>query len=126
MTHRDEFLSQLAALARDLMPSICEDYRASECECAGRFDDEHDADCLPSMQVTIGVDGAGWGFQTGDNSYSGGAYGFAHWGIAALYRDTDPYEFARAILEDLEGTCDDLSTRFFYDESNVRGARVAK
>lgn len=106
MNAREEFLSDLAELARDLIPEIADDYRVSD-------DKECDA---PGMQVTIGADESGWSYQTGDNSYTGGAYGYRCWGVGYLYRDTDPEDFARAILEDLESVADS-DEKFFFDSA---------
>lgn len=107
-TARDEFIGELRELARDLIPTIADDYRAYE-----YHDPEDD---VPSMLVTIGADESGWSYQTGDNSFSGGAYHYATWGVQALYRNSDPAEFARLLVEDLESAADD-ETRFFYDSN---------
>lgn len=78
----DKIIPEWVRLFRSLKPEIGDDYRASD-DCD---------DNTPGMQVTIGFtpsdnDGpAGWHYQTGDNSYSGGAYGHAHWGVISLYR----------------------------------------
>jgi hypothetical protein len=54
------------------------------------------------MQLTIGADSEGWSYQTGDNSFSGGAYGYATWGLGYIQRDSDPAQVANDILRDLE------------------------
>jgi hypothetical protein len=94
MNNRDELLADMAELARRLIPIIGDD-------------DSFGEDSAPSMQVTIGcecpsADSMSWSYQTGDNSYTGGAYGYAFWGIGYLYRDTDPADFARQIVSSLE------------------------
>lgn len=71
--------NQVCLLLKSLKPDIGDEYRACE-----------DDDC-PGMCVTIGVtpqpDGyLQWSFQTGDNSFTGGAYGHHHWGVVYLYR----------------------------------------
>lgn len=78
-------LSDLTALLLELQSEIGDEYRAP--------DDDGDE---PSMQVTIGVNanGSAWGWQSGDNSYTGGAYSFPHWGVATLYRDLDEQQIA--------------------------------
>jgi hypothetical protein len=46
-----------------------------------------DEENLPGMVVTIGYSPNGdWDYQTGDNSFSGGAYGHPHWAVVYLYR----------------------------------------
>ena len=93
-----QFKADLVELARALITTIADDDR-----CSDDPDDEN-----PGILVTVGADANGWGYQTGGNSYSGGAYGFATWGLGYLYRDTDPEEFASAILSDLaDGAPDD-------------------
>lgn len=77
ITSRKEqiIVNQWAALLRLLKRDIGDDYRAYE-------DSE-----TPSMLVTFGLDADGeWAYQTGDNSYVGGAYGCAHWGLVYLDR----------------------------------------
>lgn len=89
--HHDD----LVALVSSLIPTIGDEYRAPE----GTLDDE------PSMQLTVGfsADGSEYGYQTGDNSYTGGAYGFPHWAVVTLTRDSRPDEIAREIIDQAEG-----------------------
>jgi hypothetical protein len=62
----------------------------------------YDADDVPYIQVTIGIDGrGGWGYQTGDNSYSGAAYHYPYWGVAEVYRRRDVRETARDVARQL-------------------------
>lgn len=72
---RDEIRGLLETLRDD----IGEEYRASV------------EDTEPSMMVTFGFTpktGA-WGYQTGDNSFTGGAYNHPDWSVITLYRETD-------------------------------------
>ena len=85
----EEFRADMVQLVAFLIPDIADDYRAYE-DCA--------EDSEPSMLLTIGADASGWSYQTGDNSYSGGAYGFADWSSVALYRDSDPESVADEII----------------------------
>ena len=41
------------------------------------------------------------GCQTGDNSYSGGAYGYRNWGLGSIDDETDSDELAEEIIEQL-------------------------
>ncbi len=82
----------------ELKKQIGDDYRANE-----------EDDC-PGMCVTIGFTpesedkdaswsgisfcAGGWGYQTGDNSFSGGAYGHPHWAVISLYRTSNSTELA--------------------------------
>lgn len=86
----DTIEAEVAALLADLIPTIGDEYRAAE------------EDDVPGMCVTVGMNDTGaWGYQTGDNSYTGGAYGFPYWGIGYLYRDSDPAAVARGIVDEI-------------------------
>ena len=85
--------AEWARLLRSLKPDIGDDYRAS------------DDDMLPGMQVTFGVtlgeDGfLSWSYQTGDNSYTGGAYGHPVWAVVSLYRRSNSRELAKEAMEE--------------------------
>lgn len=78
----------LVSLKRD----IGDEYRAS-----GDRDDS-----TPGMQVTIGADDTGaWSYQTGDNSYTGGAYGMPYWGVISLYRCSNSTDLARDVIDQI-------------------------
>lgn len=85
-------IGELAALLKALKKDICDDYR---------IDDQEDGP--PIMCVTVGCDiGTGeWGFQTGDNSYTGGAYGYHHWGVGYLTRRSNSRDVANDIIADI-------------------------
>lgn len=75
-----------------LKPEISDEFR-----CSDEPDDE-----TPGMQVTIGfTPGNGWGYQTGDNSFTGGAYGHPHWAVISLYRRSNCAELANEIESEL-------------------------
>lgn len=93
ITKRKEqiIVNQWAALLRVLKRDIADDYRATE-------DPE---DTVPGMLVTFGLSAAGdWSYQTGDNSYTGGAYGFPYWGLAYLDRRSNCKKLAQAAFND--------------------------
>lgn len=89
--------SQWTTLVANLIPCIGDSYRAS---------DDPDDD-TPGMCLTIGFTpedaqhDCRWAYQTGDNSFSGGAYGHPHWAVVSLYRDSDPAEIAEEIVSEL-------------------------
>ena len=59
-------------------------------------------DTIPTMMVTIGANSQGeWSYQTGDNSYTGGAYGFPHWAIVYLTRRSNSTYLARDIVDQI-------------------------
>ena len=56
------------------------------------------ADCC-FLSLTIGASGESkrFGAQTGDNSYTGGAYGYPHWAVVNIYASDKPKDVARDI-----------------------------
>ena len=88
ITNRKEqmIVNQWAKLLRALKADICDDYRCT--------DDPEDN--TPGMLVTFGLsDDGSWSYQTGDNSFSGGAYGHACWGLAYLTRRSRSKDLAQ-------------------------------
>lgn len=84
---------EVRALLIELKAQIGDEYRAPGCE------DES----TPSIQITIGA-GAGlesWNYQTGDNSYSGGAYGFPFWGVVTLDRRSNCADLAADAVDQI-------------------------
>jgi|688.fasta_scaffold218520_2 hypothetical protein len=53
----------------------------------------------PSIEVTLACDETGYALQLGDNSFSGPAYSFRHWGVASIYRNSNCRELARDLIE---------------------------
>jgi hypothetical protein len=89
---------EIVALLAHLIPTIADDDRA----------DPEATD--PSMSVTFGADPDGWSYQTGDNSFTGGAYGYQDWAVITIDRDSDPDSLAEDVLGqfgDLDDTNDD-------------------
>lgn len=85
-------------LLTSLIPDIGDDYRCSD------DPDDDTPGILVTFGVTVGDDGTlSWGYQTGDNSYSGGAYGHPVWGIAYLYRDSDCTALAQGAMNECLG-----------------------
>ncbi len=86
----DGMIPEWVRLFKALKQDIGDDYRAS--------DDPEDN--TPGMCVTIGFtpesedNDASWSYQTGDNSYSGGAYSHPHWAVVSLYRRSNCKELA--------------------------------
>lgn len=90
------FRDDMVRLATILIPTIGEEYRATE------------EDTEPSMAVTVGADVNGWNFQTGDNSFTGDAYSFADWAVTYLTRDTKPDDFADDVIRQLQDVETDI------------------
>jgi len=55
------------------------------------------------MDLTIATDDCGiqWNYQTGDNSFTGGAYGLPHWAVTSITPDSDPLEVYEYIIDEL-------------------------
>lgn len=95
----DKLVPEWTRLFKSLKPDIADDYRCS---------DEPD-DNTPGMQVTIGFTpsdparerGCQWQYQTGDNSFSGGAYGHSYWAVICLYRRANCRELAKECAEQI-------------------------
>lgn len=87
-------VNQWAALLRLLKRDIGDEYRCT---------DDRD-DKTPGMLVTFGLNETGeWSYQTGDNSYTGGAYGFHYWGLAYLNRRSNCKELAQDAFDEAYG-----------------------
>jgi hypothetical protein len=83
-------IKELAALIKAVKRNIDNDCRASD-------DNE---DTLPRIQLTCGINYQGeWSYQTGDNSYTGGAYGYPYWAVISVYRRSNSRGLAREILD---------------------------
>ena len=83
--------SDIESLVEAVKEEISDEYRASE------DDDE------PGIQLTVGWDGKeNWSYQSGDNSFTGGAYGYQHWAVVSVHRDTDAERLASDIRGQLE------------------------
>ena len=62
------------------------------------------------MDITIATNGetcdvtgsVHWGYQTGDNSYTGGAYSYQNWAVGTLEYDTNVEELALDLIDQLE------------------------
>ena len=116
----DSLLPEITALVCELKPSrawwIVRDGEpledasyATEEEAETAMEDREEAYCevAPvSVQLTVGAtvgEGrASWGYQTGDNSYTGGAYGHPFWGIAYVTHESDPEAIASEILSEID------------------------
>jgi hypothetical protein len=85
---------ELAACLESLKSDICDDYIA-------------EGDDLPGIDITLACDSRGYAVQTGDNSYSGSAYSYRHWGVGRLYRDTDCMELAGGLINQCRDLAED-------------------
>ncbi len=89
---RTPSIGELASLIKELKGQIGDDYRVSD----------DPSDDTPGMCLTIGCSyDKNWSYQTGDNSYSGGAYAHPFWGVGSIYRNSNSREVAKEIIEDV-------------------------
>jgi hypothetical protein len=85
-------IAEISRLLVALKKDIADDYRCT---------DDPD-DTTPGMLVTIGASPNGsWSYQTGDNSFTGGAYGHRHWGLCYLNRRSNSRELAREAINEI-------------------------
>ena len=86
-------IRDVARLVRQVKLDIQDDYLAFE-------DDER-----PSIQLTVAADtlNGDWTYQTGDNSYSGGAYHYRFWGVTGVYQDSNCLEVAKDLVGQVKG-----------------------
>jgi hypothetical protein len=84
-------IKDLTKLVKHVKSYIADDYRAFE-------EDE-----TPGIQLTVGwnAETGEWGYQSGDNSYTGGAYHYPIWGVVGIYRRSNSLEIARDIRNQL-------------------------
>ncbi len=98
--------SELAALVRDVRSQISPEYRVS---------DDAD-DNTPGICLTVGANLKGeWSYQTGDNSFTGGAYHFPHWAVVSVYKDSHSYNLADEIREELAEALHNEAEGIEYD-----------
>jgi len=80
-------IKELSSLIKSIKPHICDDYK-----------DENDE--LPRIDLTCAINDNGeWGYQTGDDSYSGAAYFYPHWAVVSIYRRSNSRDLAKEIRE---------------------------
>lgn len=63
-----------------------------------------DEESAPGIDITIGwnPESGDWSYQTGDNSFTGGAYGYPVWATGRVYRSTNCRELARDLIAQLD------------------------
>lgn len=51
------------------------------------------------LEITLGAGPNGYALQTGDNSFTGPAYHYRHWGVTTLYTDSNARELAKDLID---------------------------
>ncbi len=98
-------IKDVTALIQVIKADIQDDYRA--------FEESEE----PSIQLTIAsTDGKEWGWQTGDNSYTGGAYGYAFWAVEGVYRNTNCRELAAQMVGEVK---DQIAEAAYWAETGT-------
>lgn len=66
--------------------------------------EEPDTWHLPRMDLTVGYspEDGGWSYQTGDNSYTGGAYGHPIWGVVTVFLNSSSSALSDELLSQIE------------------------
>ena len=88
-------IKALSSLVRDLKTTIGDEYRSTYAD---------PDDTVPSMDLTIGwsPDSGAWSYQTGDNSFTGGAYGHPIWAVETIDRRSNSRDIARDLIAQLD------------------------
>ena len=92
-----------------LVAALIEEENWEDFAPGGDCHDPDDGDEVTSaMQLTVGTnDGTSWGYQTGDNSFTGGAYGSRHWAVTWIGPDSKPADVVEEICDQwLELLCE--------------------
>lgn len=69
--------------------------------CKGAYLDSNQRDLDITVGVTPEEGGFDWNYQTGDNSFTGGAYGHPHWVLLYLTRRSNCRELSKEAVSQL-------------------------
>lgn len=99
-------IKDVTTLIQAIKAEIQDDYRA--------FEDDED----PGILLTIAsTDGKEWGWQTGENCYTGGAYKYAFWLVEGVYRNTNCRELAIEMVREIKDQIVDHAYNYASRES---------
>lgn len=106
---RQELYSLLVAIKKDAdWHTLRQDFRDSD-----------PSDPTPYLDVTIGCtfdfdEGCiTWNYQTGDNSFTGGAYGHPEWFTTSLLSRSNCKDLAKDLIDEIEGRICELASGHF-------------
>ena len=54
-----------------------------------------------------------WSYQTGDNSFTGGAYGHPEWFTTSIFGRSNCNDIAKDLIEEIEGHIHELGSGYF-------------
>jgi len=107
---RQELYSLLVAIKKDAdWYNLRRDFRES-------VSDPSDS---PYVDVTIGctfnfTEGCiAWSFQTGDNSFTGGAYSHSEWFTTSILSRSNCKDLAKDLIEEIDGRIQELESGYF-------------
>lgn len=106
---RQELYSLLVALKKN------EDWRSLRQD----FYNFDPADSTPYIYLTVGctfdfAEGyITWSYQTGDNSFTGGAYGHPEWFTTSIFGRSNCNDIAKDLIEEIEGRIHELESGYF-------------
>ena len=106
---RQELYSLLVAIKKDAdWYNLRRDFREADPD-----------DSVPYVDVTIGctfdfAEGCiTWSFQTGDNSYTGGAYSHSEWFTTSVLSRSNCKDLAKDLIEEIAGRIQELGSGYF-------------
>ena len=119
-----KLLKQLPGLRQELYSLLVALKRGADWPTLRRDFCENDpSDQTPYVEVTIGCtfDFAGgciiWSYQTGDNSFTGGAYGHPEWFTTSLLSRSNCKAIAKDLTEEIAGRIHELQSYQLQSEA---------
>ena len=89
---------------KELAKELARIKRVTDWSVDPNFDDIREG-CETTFQITLGFDGSGYALQTGDNSFTGSAYGFKNWSVDYLSKHSNCLSLAKDILRQARELC---------------------
>ncbi len=115
-----KLLKQLPSLRQELYSLLVEIKKGADWYNLRRdFREASPDDSVPYVDVTIGctfdfTEGCiTWSFQTGDNSFTGGAYGHPEWFTTSILSRSNCKDLAKDLIEEIEGRIHELGSGYF-------------
>jgi hypothetical protein len=119
MTRADKLTQQLPSLRKELCNLLLQVKKNQDWRSLRKDFASYIADGPAYIDITIGCtfdweDGEiTWNYQTGDNSYTGGAYGHPEWFTASILSRSNCKEIADDLISDISNRIAELSSGFF-------------
>jgi len=111
-----KLLKQLPSLRQDLYSLLVGTKKSLDWKWLNRNTDFADSDDPAYIDITIGCtfdfdEGCiSWSFQTGDNSFTGGAYGHPEWFTTSLLSRSNCKDIAKDLINEIEGRIYELQS----------------